>query len=205
MRKAAFILLLSASPVLGQTPGLPVYGGGFSPTIELEGLVGFPEGETPSGKGTTFGARGTLAFGRFGVSATVATFNPSAVGNSQVAYGAMVGLKVIGAPLSPFALYLQGGAGGMDNQGADSSQVQIPVGIAATLVIPTPIISIKPWVAPRLHVVRTSVAGGSTSESEFAIGAGVDLTLLGGISFRAAYDRIKDQDGTLGLSLALHL
>lgn len=205
MRNAALLLALSAGPAMAQTPGLPVYGGGFSPTIEVEGLVGFPEGETPSGKGTTFGARGTLAFGRFGVSATVASFNPSNPGSAQVAYGAMLGLKVIGTPLSPFALYLQGGAGGIDNQVADSSQVQIPVGLAATLVIPTPIISIKPWVAPRLHVVSTSVAGGTTSASEFAIGAGVDLTLLGGISFRAAYDRIKDQDGTLGLSLALHL
>ena len=59
--------------------------------------------------------------------------------------------------------------------------------------------------APRLQLVRTTGAGGSTYENLLAIGAGVDLTLLGGISFRAAYDRVKDQDGTLGLSMALHL
>lgn len=205
MKKAAFILLLSTSPVLAQTPGLPVYGGGFSPIIEVEGLIGFAESDTPSGKGMALGARGTFATGRVGLSVTVASFDPSGPGGAQKAYGAMLGFKVVGGALSPLALYLQGGAGTMDSGDPDSSQVQIPLGVAASLVIPTPFISIKPWVAPRLHLVRTSVAGGSSSASEFAIGAGVDLTLLGGISFRAAYDRIRDQDGTLGLSLALHL
>ena len=205
MNRVALLLLLSASPVLAQTPGLPVYGGGFSPMIEIEGLVGFADRETPSGKGMTLGARGTLAVGRLGFSATVASFNPSGPGGSQKAYGAMLGFKVVGGALSPFALYLQGGAGTMDRGDPDSSQVHIPVGAAASLVIPTPVLSIKPWVAPRLQLVRTTVAGTSTFENLVAIGAGVDLTLLGGISFRAAYDRVKDQDGTLGLSMALHL
>jgi len=205
VNRAALLLLLSASPVLAQTPGLPVYGGGFSPTIELEGLVGFAGTDTPTGKGIALGARGTLAVGRLGLSATVASFNPSGPGGSQKAYGAMLGFKVVGGALSPFALYLQGGAGTMGSEDPDSSQVHVPVGVAASLVIPTPIISIRPWVAPRLQLVRTTVAGASTFENLVAIGAGVDLTLLGGISFRAGYDRVKDQDGTLGLSMALHL
>ncbi len=205
MRRIALLLLLSASPVLAQTPGLPVYGGGFSPTIEIEGLVGFARKEAPTGKGMALGARGTLAAGRVGLSVTVASFNPSGPGGAQKAYGAMLGFKVVGGALSPFALYLQGGAGTMDSGDPDSSQVHVPVGAAASLVIPTPILSIKPWVAPRIQLVRTSAAGGSSYDNLLAIGAGVDLTLLGGISFRAAYDRVKDQDGTLGLSLALHL
>lgn len=205
MNRAALLLLLSASPALAQTPGLPVYGGGFSPTIELEGLVGFASKEAPTGKGMTLGARGTLAAGRLGLSATVASFNPSGPGGSQKAYGAMLGFKVVGGALSPFALYLQGGAGTMNSEDPDSSQVHVPLGVAASLVIPTPILSIRPWVAPRLQLVRTTGAGGSTIENLFAIGAGVDLTLLGGLSFRAAYDRVKDQDGTLGLGMALHL
>jgi hypothetical protein len=58
----------------------------------------------------------------------------------------------------------------------------VSIGLAAT--IPNPAFGIKPWIAPRLDIVRS----GGSSDANFGISAGIDLAMLNGLSIRAAYD-----------------
>lgn len=206
-RSAGLLLglaLVLAGPAAAQAPGFPVYGGGFAPMLDLEGIIGIPGSTSPTGGGVALGARGTVAVGRVGVSAMVGRLFASGNTPDATVYGAMAGAKLVGDALSPFSLYLQGGVGTRTFDVPDRERLEFPVGVAASLVIPTPIVSVKPWVAPRAHVIRTTADGDTTSATEFAVGAGIDLTLIGGMALRAAYDRIADLDGTLGFSFALH-
>jgi len=71
-----------------------------------------------------------------------------------------------------------------------------PVGLGIALVIPNPVFAIKPWVAPRLDITRSTESGGgtaaavTTTDSRFGISGGIDLGFLNGFSIRAMYDRV---------------
>ena len=203
---AALLVGMLVGPAAAQAPGFPVYGGGFSPTIEIGGLLAFPSADTQTGDGLALGATGTLSLGRIGVWATAGRFFASTDGvDDRMVYGAMLGVKVVGGALSPLAVYVQGGAGSMEDDDPNSTLVFVPVGLAASLTIPTPLLAIRPWVAPRIQFgLETRNGETETSPGVFGMSAGVDLTLLTGLSFRASYDGLKGQDGTVGLGVALH-
>ena len=168
-----------------QVTGLPVRNSGVSSGLTLAGEVGFPSADY--GKGTAFGGRGALGFGPIGVSAVVSSYNPK-VGSTQTGLGGYLNLKVFGGPLVPFSVTLQGGAEYVKNNG--TKLIHAPIGLGIGLRIPNPALAIKPWIAPRLDVVRSSGSGiPTTTEENFGISGGVDFSLLGGFGFGGAYDR----------------
>jgi hypothetical protein len=77
----------------------------------------------------------------------------------------------------------------------DVGVTHVPVSIGLAATIPSPGFSIKPWVAPRLDYRS---AGGS-SDTRFAISAGIDLAMLNGLSLRGAYDRLSAKVGKPGV------
>jgi hypothetical protein len=169
-----------------QVTGLPVRNAGVSSGLMIGGEVGFPNADY--GKGTAFGARGALGLGPFGVSAVVSSWNPDGPGDSQTGLGGYLNLKVFGGPLIPLSVTLQGGAEYVDVGG--TTRVHAPVGLGIALKIPNPALAIKPWIAPRLDLVRVSGTGNaSNTESNFGISGGVDFSLLGGLGFGVSYDR----------------
>lgn len=180
------LALLAAAPVAAQVTGLPVHNAGVAGGLTLGGEVGFPDGDY--GKGTAFGARGALGLGPFGVSAVISRWNPKGPIDAQTGLGGYLNLKVFGGPLIPLSVTLQGGAEYVKNSGA--KLVHAPIGLGIALKIPNPALAIKPWIAPRLDVVRVSGTGiKSNTETNFGISGGVDFSLLGGIGFGASYDR----------------
>jgi hypothetical protein len=68
------------------------------------------------------------------------------------------------------------------------------------LTIPNPALAIKPWIAPRIDIVRMSggetntpggpIAARSATESNFGLGGGIELNTLSGFGVHAAYDRV---------------
>jgi hypothetical protein len=173
-------------PVRAQVTGLPVHNAGLTSGLTIGAEIGFPDADY--GKGTAFGARGALGLGPFGVSAVVARWNPKGPGDAQTAVGGYLNLKVFGGPLIPLSVTLQGGAEYTSNGGVKA--VHAPVGLGIALKIPNPALAIKPWIAPRLDLFRTSGSGiTSETESNFGISGGVDFSLLGGLGFGLAYDR----------------
>ncbi len=194
-----FCAAVGLAPTLAaQGIGLPVYNPGIPTGLGLYPDIGFPN--DAAGGGTSFGATGRLGVGPFGVTASVAYhdvgelfFNPDGGsvtlgGESFTSVGASLNYKVFGGPLVPLTVTLQGGAGYAKQD--DVSFYRFPVGLGLALTIPNPALAIKPWLAPRLHVSRSSSSLGSDTETNFGISGGVELNLLSGLGLHASYDRL---------------
>ncbi len=207
------MLLVLAGPISAQVPGLPVYGGGFSTGITFAGVAGFSPSDTPTGKATAFGVSGTLGVGMLGLTGIVARVDPSGSGTGRDSFtqvGGLATVKAFGGPLIPLALYLQGGYSRRTiGQGSnETTMTSVPLGVSISLVIPSVVVAIRPWIAPRLQFSRVSgpglsgPGGGSSTDTDFAFGAGVDLTTLSGFGFRAMAEKIGGSDPIVALGLA---
>ncbi len=205
--RAAAILALSlgASPARAQNPGLPVYNIGVPRGIGVYGDLGFPN--DAAGKGTAYGVTARAGFGPIGATATLSALNPDGPAGSDMAVGGTLDYKLLGGPLVPLSVTLQAGLGYAKPGESDAvpfgsgtpiqSEVtlyHIPVGIGFALVIPNPVLSIHPWLAPRLDVTHLTVGGESGTETNFGLSGGLELNLLNGFGVQAAYDRVFAKD-----------
>lgn len=188
-----FSLTLCVRPAQAQVRGIPVYNSGIATGIAIYGDVGFPN--TEAGKGTALAVSGRAGFGPFGATAILSTFNPDGPAGSKVSVGGTLNYKLFGGPLIPLSVTLQGGigyfkpdAGFLPN--GQRNELRFPVGLGFALTIPNPALAIKPWIAPRLDIVRVSGGGSSTTDTNFGIGGGLELNLLSGLGVHAAYDRV---------------
>jgi hypothetical protein len=203
MRKRAHRVLATLGLTLGsvfagttaeaQVRGIPVYNSGIPTGIGLYGDIGFPNED--AGKGRALAISGRAGFGPFGATAILSTFNPEGAGDNELSVGGTLNYKIFGGPLIPLSVTLQGGIGYskpdigfLPNE--DVNEFRFPVGVGLALTIPNPALAIKPWIAPRLDIVRLSGGGQSDTESNFGLGGGVELNLLSGFGVHAAYDRV---------------
>src|SRR3954451_7740928 len=190
---AALTLSLAASgEAAAQVRGLPVYNAGIPTGIAIYGDVGFPDEQ--AGKGTAFAVTGQIGTGPFGATAMLSTFKPDSAGDNNVSVGATLNYKVFGGPLIPLSITLQSGIGYSKPEAGilpgDESELRFPVGLRFALTIPNPALAIRPWIAPRVDVVRLSGGGLSDTQTNFGLGGGVELNLLNGFGVQAAYDRL---------------
>ena len=206
----------------GQVFGLPVRNAGVPTGLTLAADFGFPNGE--AGKGWAVGASGTLGLGPLGVTGSVARWDPRGDANSFSSLGATVNLKIFGGPLIPLSVTAQGGfaygrqefevttaPGGTTTE--HETFWRLPLGVGFALTIPNPVLAIKPWVAPRIDVATTGVdfvgGSGTSTETNFGVSGGIDLSFLSGLGIRAMYDRVWAGDGvnpgilSLGVSWGL--
>jgi hypothetical protein len=199
-----FALLLSTALTArgaAQVTGLPVHNSGVSSGFTFGGEVGFPDADY--GKGTAFGGRAALGLGPFGISAVASSWNPKGPGDAQTGVGGYLNLKVFGGPLIPLSVTLQGGAEYISSSGRKT--VHAPIGLGIALKIPNPALAIKPWIAPRLDIVRVTGGGTSNTDENFGISGGLDFSLLGGLGFGAAYDRTFAGNGRNPSSFGVNL
>jgi len=181
------------SDAAAQVRGIPVYNSGIPSGIGVYGDVGFPD--TEAGKGRALALSGRAGFGAFGATAILSTFDPDGQEDSELSVGASLNYKVFGAPLTPLSITLQGGVGYSKPEGGflpdeEVDEFRFPVGVGMALTIPNPSLTIKPWIAPRVDIVKVSGSGLSETESNFGLGGGVELNLLNGFGLQAAYDRV---------------
>jgi hypothetical protein len=192
-------LAVAAGPAAyAQVHGIPVYNSGIATGVAIYGDIGFPNED--AGKGTALAVSGRAGFGPFGATAILSTFNPEGPGDSDLSVGGTLNYKIFGGPLIPLSVTLQGGIGYSKPDigllpGSDVSQLRFPVGLGFALTIPNPALAIKPWIAPRLDIVRFSGGGASDTETNFGIGGGLELNLLSGLGVHAAYDRVFADGG----------
>jgi hypothetical protein len=183
----------SATPAVAQVHGIPVYNSGIPTGIAVYGDIGFPN--TDAGKGRALAVSGRAGFGPFGATAILSTFNPDGSGDSELSVGGTLNYKVFGGPLIPLSVTLQGGIGyskpdaGFLPSG-EVNEFRFPIGVGFALTIPNPALAIRPWLAPRIDIVRQSGDGVSETESNFGLGGGLELNLLSGFGVHAAYDRV---------------
>lgn len=198
------LALGAAAPASAQLLGMPVWNspsGGSGLTIS--GDYGKPS--SGSGGGSAFGGRATLGLGTLSVTAGLDSYKPSG-GSSSTSFGGDVAFRVIGGPLVPVKINVQGGAA-HTSAGSGLTQVTGAVGIGVTL--PMPGISIEPYVSPGIRYTKIGAIGLSPSTTGtnfgFAIGANVGFGMLG---IHLAYDHSKFAGATqsifgIGAHLAL--
>jgi hypothetical protein len=190
-------LALGPSRADAQVRGIPVYNSGVASGIALYGDLGFSNAN--AGKGTAFAVTGRAGFGPVGVSAILSTFNPDGPAGSKVSVGATLNYKVFGGPLIPLSATLQGGIGySKPDTGllpGQNTELRFPVGLGVALTIPNPALAIRPWIAPRVDIVRSSGGGSSNTRTNFGMGGGLELNLLNGFGMHAAYDRVFTDGG----------
>lgn len=177
----------STGGLAAQVFGLPVRNAGVGTGISIAADVGLPNGA--AGKGLALGATGAIGLGPLGITGSVATWNPKGPGSSITSAGATGNLKVFGGPLIPVSVTMQAGAARYSAGG--SSQWRVPVGVGLALTIPNPVFSIKPWLAPRVDIVRSSNATASRTDTNFGISGGIDFGFLSGLAVRVMYDRVS--------------
>jgi hypothetical protein len=198
-------LTLGAAPARAQNPGLPVYNLGVPRGIALYGDVGFPNDE--AGSGLAYGASLRAGFGPIGATATLSALNPDGDAGADVAVGGTFNYKLLGGPLVPLSVTLQAGvsyakpgeatvhpAGGGVLPGPEFTSYHVPIGIGFALVIPNPVLSIHPWLAPRVDIAYTKAGDASNTETNFGLSGGLELNLLNGFGIHAAYDRVFAKD-----------
>ena len=202
MKRGMIVLGLSvlvAVPAAAQWFGMPVWNnpkGGTGITISGD----FAKPDSTYGKGTAFGARGSLGLGNLTITAGLASDKPSGATNSLTSVGGNVGFRVIGGSLIPIALNLQGGAAKTSCSGCNSiTTATAAVGISVNL--PTPGLNIEPYLSPGLRYNKIS-GGGNESDFGFALGVNVGMGMLG---FHAAYDYQKTKAGGIYTVAAGHL
>lgn len=183
------IVACASAPAAAQVLGLPVVNNGAPTGISIGADVGFSN--VDAGKGTAVGAHASIGLGFFGVSGMISRFAPSGSGDAVWAPGASATLRLIGGPLVPFRITMQAGASQWTLTGVKYTHVPLSIGLSAT--IPNPAFAIKPWIAPRLDYLHSSLTSIlNTSDVHFGVSGGIDLSLLNGMSIRAAYDRMSN-------------
>jgi hypothetical protein len=209
MKHAVLAAVTAALGVMGspsavaQVPGIPVYNAGVPRGIGIYGDVGFPNDE--AGGGTAYAVTGRAGFGPLGATAILSSYNPDGPGGSDLSVGATLNYRVFGGPLVPLAVTLQGGIGyAKPERGAlptqDVTELRFPVGVGFTLTIPNPALAVKPWLAPRVDIVRVSGDGfEAQTNTEFGLSGGIELNTLGGFGIHASYDAIFAEGGTPGV------
>jgi hypothetical protein len=204
-RAAAVLIALAgtALPAAAQVRGIPVYNSGVPRGIAVYGDVGFPNDE--AGGGTGYAVTGKAGFGLFGATAMLSSYNPDGPGDADLSVGATLNYRVFGGPLVPLAVTLQGGVGyAKPDQGilptdADVSLWHFPIGVGFALTIPNPVLAIRPWLAPRVDIVRASADDESETDTNFGLSGGLELNFLNGFGLHAAYDAVFADGATPGV------
>jgi hypothetical protein len=183
------MLLALGSPLAAQVAGVPVAAGGLPRGVTVEALAGFPE----EAGDVWAGALGGRA-GRWGATATVASV-PEGDGRA-LGWGVLGEALVVHDATSPFQVLAFAGVGNRPDEW------RVPVGASLGFRVPLPLVTIVPWLAPRLQYADRD---GGTDGWDGALGGGLDVRLGSGLGVRAAYDIIfleGRDERTFGLGLS---
>ena len=154
MKRGLILMTLAlgaTAPASAQLLGMPVWNSPKGGTgLTIDGDYGKPNNN--AGSGSAFGGRATLGLGTLSVTAGVDSWKPSGASSSVTSFGGDVAFRVIGGSLLPFAVNLQGGAAHASSGGLTQTNVIGAVGISA--VLPSPGISIEPYVSPGIRYTK---------------------------------------------------
>jgi len=192
---------LVASPAAAQLLNDPVYiNPNMGTGLSIAGDIGYGVNNA-SGKATSFNGRATLGLPMFQVTLGGGVMRPKGGGTTIANFMGQAGLKVLGStPAMPVNVAIFAGAGYASKSGDKTTT--IPAGVAIGLKLPSPGVSVEPWVAPRINYIHFSPATGtSSSETKFGVSGGVNVNLPGGFGFQAAADYIA-RSSVAGVSMA---
>lgn len=188
-------LSVCAAPLAAQWSGMPAWNSPKGGTgVTINGDLGMPNSD--GGKGTAFGARATLGLANISLTAGLASWKPKGASESTTSLGGVVGFRAIGGSLIPVALNIQLGAGtssAINGTATVPKMTNILAGAGLSVNVPTPGLSIEPYVSISNRWHKLSGVSGTDSNIGWVIGANVGFGMLG---LHLAYDSEKLGGGT---------
>lgn len=212
MKRATLVVgvfSLLAWPAAAQWTGMPVWNSPKGGTgVTISGDWGKPD--SAYGKGNAFGARAALGIGTVTLTAGVASYKPAGLNDRTTSVGGQADLRVIGGSLLPFAVNVQvgGGVSGKITSGTATYPkiVNVTGAVGFSVPLPTPGVSIEPYVAPgiRYRKKTDAVTGASVSNTKFGFVIGANMS-FGMMGIHAAYDYQDSNAGNVHvLGLGAH-
>jgi hypothetical protein len=204
MKRTLTVLAAAAfavSPLAGQALGMPNWSNPKGGTgITISGDLAKPNEDL--GKGTAYGARGSFGFGAITLTAQYASWKPDGLSDSYSSLGGQGAFRIIGGSLMPLALSLQVDAARIGEANGDSAMTRLGLGGAVSVNVPTPGLSIEPYLAVN-NRWYSPTGGSSFSNVAWTLGANVGFGMMG---LHLAYDSEKlDGGGTGGIwGLGVH-
>jgi hypothetical protein len=197
MKRILTVLAAAAfavSPLAGQALGMPNWSNPKGGTgIIISGDVGIPNEDL--GKGTAYGARGSFGFGAITLTAGIASWKPSGLSDSYTSLGGQGAFRVIGGSLMPLALSIQVDAARVGEANGDPALTRLGLGGAVSVNVPTPGLSIEPYLAVNNRWYNFSDGSSTESNIAWTLGANVGFGMLG---LHVAYDSENFGGGTTG-------
>ena len=186
--------VLAAAPVAAQSLGMPNWSSPKGGTgVTISGDLGRPSEDL--GKGTAFGARAAVGLGTLTLTGGVAFWKPEGAADEYTSLGANAAFRVIGGSLLPVAVSLQAGVTRVGEANLDPNLLRIGLGGAVSVNVPTPGLSIEPYLAVNNRWYKYSGVSGTESNIGWTLGANVGLGMLG---LHVAYDSESFGGGTTG-------
>ncbi len=195
MKRSVMVLAfaaVAAAPAAAQWLGTPVWNSPKGGTgVTINGDLGMPN---KNGKGTAFGARATLGLANLSLTAGVVSWKPSGKPDNVTSVGGNAAFKVIGGSLIPVALNLQIGAARAGAANGDTATPRVTAGGGLAVSVPTPGISIEPYLSITNRWYKKS--GGTTTPSNlgWTLGANANFGMFG---VHLAYDS-ENYGGLIG-------
>jgi hypothetical protein len=197
MKRIMMVLALSAvaaAPAAAQWFGTPVWNSPKGGTgVTINGDLGMPNGN--GGKGTAFGARATIGLANLSLTAGVASWKPSGQPDNVTSVGGNAAFKIIGGSLIPVALNFQVGAAHAGAANNDSATTRLTAGAGVAVSVPTPGISIEPYLSITNRWYKASGVPGTNSNIGWTLGANANFGMFG---LHVAYDSEKVTGGSIG-------
>ena len=151
--------------------------------ITVSGDLGMPNEDY--GKGTAFGARATLGLANLSLTAGLGFWKPDGAPDSFNSIGGNAGFRVIGGSLIPVAVNIQLGAARWGAANGDAATTRITAGGGVSVNVPTPGLSIEPYLSVTNRWYKESGISGTESNIGWVLGANVGLGMIG---LHVAYD-----------------
>ena len=184
----------TAAPLAAQSLGMPNWSSPKGGTgVTISGDLAMPNSDL--GKGTAFGARGTLGLANISLTAGIASWKPKGAPDSFTSFSGKASFRVIGGSLIPLSISLDAQAAHVGAANGDSALTRIGLGGAVSVNVPTPGLSIEPYLAVNNRWYKFSGVSGTNSNIGWTLGANVGLGMIG---LHLAYDSEDFGGGTKG-------
>jgi hypothetical protein len=174
----------TVAPLAAQSVGMPNWSSPKGGTgITISGDLAMPNAEL--GKGTAFGARGSIGLANITLTAGGASWKPKGASDNYTSFGGQAAFRVIGGSLIPVSISLQVNAARTGAANGDSALTRLGLGGAVSVNVPTPGLSIEPYLAVNNRWYKFSGVSGTQSNIGYTLGANVGLGMIG---LHLAYD-----------------
>jgi hypothetical protein len=178
------LAITAATPAAAQFAGVPVWNSPKGGTgITISGDYAKPNADW--GKGNAFGARGTVGLGSLSLTAGFTSWKQSGAPTSIKSVGGDAAFRVIGGTLLPINVNLLVG-GARSTESGQPNVTSLVAGGGVSVSLPTPGVSIEPYLSLTNRWRKTS--GAPSTDSNFGWTLGANLGFGGVFGLHFAYD-----------------